>query len=435
MSDPRHAVSDPIEQLKFLRVEEVRDIAERYGTPVFVYDEGSMVAAARSLAALSSPYGLTVRYSVKSCPTRAVIRIFDRLGLDFDTSSVWEALRVVGAGVPAERILLTAQEAVFDDRLRGLIEAGLRFDAGSLRQLDQYGRAFPGGAVSVRLNPGFGSGLVNRLTSGGPNSSFGIWHEDLGEVKRLVERHSLRLVRLHSHIGSGHHWDVLINAARALLAAARQFPDVEVIDLGGGYRVKSLLGDPEYDHREWAEVLGADLRAFAEETGRRLRVELEPGTAIMANSGSLVTRVVDVVSTGADGHRFVKTDGGLTEIVRPSYYGAVHPLVSVPASGPLRDDRERYCVVGHCCIAGDLLTPAPGSVEELAPVPLARTQPGDLLVVERAGGYASSMSMKNFNSFPEAPEVLRRTDGSVHLIRERQTLDQIIANERVPAGL
>jgi diaminopimelate decarboxylase len=435
VNDPRHPVATPVEVLKFLSADEVRDIAERYGTPVFVYDEASMTDAARRFAALPSANGLTVRYSVKACPTRAVIRVFDRLGLDFDTSSMWEALRVVGAGVAADRILLTAQEAVFDERLRALVEAGLQFDAGSLRQLDQYGRAFPGGTVSVRVNPGFGSGLVNRLTSGGPNSSFGIWHEEIGDVKRLVDAYRLRLVRVHSHIGSGHHRDILIKAARALLAVARQFSDVEIIDLGGGYRVKSLLTDPEHDHREWAGELGDELRGFAEETGRRIRVELEPGTAIMANSGSLVTRVVDVVSTGPSGHRFVKIDGGLTELIRPSYYGAVHPLVSVPATGPLRSERQRYCVVGHCCIAGDLLTPAPGLVEELSPVSLARTEPGDLLVVERAGGYAASMSLKNFNSFPEAPEVLRRIDGSVEVIRDRQTLDQIIANERVPAGL
>lgn len=424
-----------IEQLKFLSPEEVRHVARTYGTPVFVYDEASIERYSAAMTSLPSAFGSTVRYSLKACPTRAIVRLLARLGLEFDASSVWEVERAVRAGVDPERILLTAQEAKFDERLRGLLASGLQFDAGSLRQLDAYGAARPGTTVSIRLNPGFGSGLVNRLTSGGPNSSFGIWHEELPEVKRVLERHDLRLVRLHTHIGSGHNWDVLTRAAAKLLEHAREFPDVVTINLGGGYRTKVLLDDPEYNHREWAEPLARDMRTFAEETGRELHLELEPGTFIMSNSGSIVTSVIDVVSTGSDGHRFVKIDGGLTEVIRPSYYGSPHPLVSVPAEGPLRAEVEDYCVAGHCCIAGDVLTTRHGEVEELEPHPLARTEAGDYLVVERGGGYCSSMSLRNFNSYPDAPEVLRRKDGTFQVVRERQTLEHMVANERVPEGL
>lgn len=427
--------SPHVEELKFLSPAEVRSIAERFGTPVYVYDEDSMTQAVHTMGALTNAFGLTVRYSLKACPSQAIIRLFDRLGTAFDASSAWEALRAVRAGVEPAKILLTAQESKFDDKLCDLIGAGLEFDAGSLGQLERFGAVFPGRQVSIRLNPGFGSGLVNRLTSGGPNSSFGIWHEELPEVKRILDAYDLELVRVHSHIGSGHHWDVLIAAARMLLDTARQFPTVKAIDLGGGYRVKSLLDDPDYDHQEWAAVLADDMRTFSDETGRQLRLEVEPGTALMANSGSIITRVLDVVSTGDEGHRFIKIDGGLTEIIRPSYYGAIHPLVSVPGTDRPRDETDAYVVAGHCCIAGDVLTPAHGEVEKLAPVTLPTTEPGDFVVIERGGGYASGMALKNFNSFPEAPEVLRRSDGSVDEIRVRQTLDQLVANERIPAGI
>ncbi len=337
--------------------------------------------------------------------------------------------------------MLTAQQAVFDDELDRMVDGGLIFDAGSTAQLDEYGRRHRGGSVSVRLNPGFGSGLVRRLTSGGADSSFGIWHEEIGEVKRLVQLHQLKLTRLHSHIGSGHHWDVLIRAARELLKYAREFDDVQVIDLGGGYRTRSLLADPLPDHREWAEEVADALREFAEETGRQLRLEIEPGTYIMANAGSIVTRVTEVVSSGADGHRFVKIDGGLTEIVRPSYYGAPHPLVSVAGTAEAAEaagaaaETEQYCVAGHCCIAGDMLTIKPGAVEELEEVRLRKTEPGDLLVIERGGAYTSSMALKNFNSYPEAPEILRRSEGVFDVIRVRQSLEQMVANEQIPPDL
>src|SRR6201999_1816023 len=102
------------------------------------------------------------------------------------------------------------------------------------------GANHPGATVAVRVNPGFGSGLVNRLNSGGTQSSFGIWHDKMPEVKSTLERHDLKLVRLQSHIGSGHHWNILIDAVRKLLTVAQDFPDVDTLDLGGGYRVTAL---------------------------------------------------------------------------------------------------------------------------------------------------------------------------------------------------
>jgi diaminopimelate decarboxylase len=424
-----------VEQLKFLSPEDVRTVAERFGTPCFVYDEAGIRRSSATMAGLPNAFGLTVRYSLKACPSQAIIRLFDQQGFSFDASSVWEARRATIAGVDPAKISLTAQEAVFDANLKELIGAGLQFDAGSLHQLEQYGTNFPGGEVAIRVNPGFGSGLVNRLNSGGPNSSFGIWHENLPEVKRLVEEHGLRLVRLQSHIGSGHHWNILVDAVQKLLSIARDFTDVTTLDLGGGYRVSALQSDPTYDHTEWARVVAEELTAFAEETGRQLRVEVEPGTFLTALNGALVTRVIDRTDTGRDGNSFLKIDSGLTEIARPSYYGVQHPLVSVPAEGPLREQTEEYCVVGHCCIAGDVLTAVYSPAEALAPVPLGRTEIGDLLVIERAGSYCASMSMKNFNSYPEAAEILRRADGSFDVIRSRQTIEQLVANEVIPAGL
>lgn len=428
-----------IERLKFLTFDEVREVAATFGTPAFVYDEGTIEGNAEYMSSLPNAFGLMVRFSLKACPSQAIIRIFDQLGLFFDASSVWEVRRALQAGVQPEKILLTAQQAELHDGLIPLVESGVQFDAGSLGQLDRYGNAFSGAEASIRINPGFGSGLIRRLTSGGPDSSFGIWHESMPEVIEIVRRHGLRLTRLHTHIGSGHHWDVLVRAVQLLLDFAREIPDVTVLNLGGGYRVKALLSDPAYDHSEWADVVAEELRRFAAETGRELHLELEPGTYLMANAGSIVTQVIDVASTGEEadgaGHTFLKIDGGLTEIVRPSYYGAAHPLVSVPASGPERDAIESYCVAGHCCIAGDVLTTRMGDVEQLDPVPLPHTERGDYVVIERGGGYCSSMAMKNFNSYPEAPEVLRRRDRSFELIRARQTLDQMIGNELVPANL
>ncbi len=141
-----------------------------------------------------------------------------------------------------------------------------------------------------------------------------------------------------------------------------------------------------------------------------------------------------MVDTGGAGYRFIKVDTGMTDILRPALYGAQHPIEVVPAE-PGERGRTEYLVVGHCCESGDVLTPAPGDPEALLPRELPETRIGDLVVVGGAGAYSSSMAAKNYNSFPEAAEVMITRDGSVELIRRRQTLGQVVANEVMPKSL
>src|SRR5690606_2221921 len=153
------------------------------------------------------------------------------------------------------------------------------------------------------------------------------------------------------------------------------------------------------------QKLASDLVAFADETGRKIQIEIEPGTFLVANACAIVSTVQDIVDTGPEGYTFLKTDTGMTEIWRPSPYGAQHPLVVVPADESRDDANEAadYLVVGHCCESGDILTPAPDEPEVLLPRRLQKAEIGDLLVVEAAGAYCSAMPAKNYNSFPEAP--------------------------------
>ena len=115
--------------------------------------------------------------------------------------------------------------------------------------------------------------------------------------------------------------------------------------------------------------------------------------------------------------------------MRPSLYAAQHPLVAVAADGTSPASKASYVVVGHCCESGDLLTPGPDDAESIAEREMGAVERGDMLVVEGAGAYCAGMSSKNYNSFPEAPEVMRGRDGTMHLIRKRQSLEQILENE------
>jgi len=163
----------------------------------------------------------------------------------------------------------------------------------------------------------------------------------------------------------------------------------------------------------------------------------------VANAGALVTTIQDKVSTksssGDSGHIFIKMDAGMTDVLRPSLYGAIHPITILPGSGKSEDigtDVESVVVVGHCCESGDLMTPKPGEPEALAERVLRTAEIGDIAVMDGSGAYCAGMSTKNYNSFPEAPEVLVTSEGNVHLIRKRQDLKQVYENEcDVPAGV
>jgi diaminopimelate decarboxylase len=303
----------------------------------------------------------------------------------------------------------------------------------SLNQIKTFAKICPGRAVGLRFNPGLGSGGTNRTNVGGPASSFGIWKGDLQEARKLCKEGNLEVTRIHTHIGSGSDPEVWKKVAGMSLDIVRQFPDVLSLNLGGGFKVGRMSEETSTNLGEVGGPVKTAFEEFAAETGRELLLELEPGTFLVANACSLVTKVQDVTSTGEEGYRFLKLDAGMTELLRPSLYGAQHPIIilSEDREAPPRREMEQV-VVGHCCESGDLLTPAEGDPEVLATRLLPEGQVGDSCVIEGVGAYCSAMSAKNYNSFPEAPEILRREDGSFGLIRKRQLLDQILDNELIP---
>jgi len=415
-----------MESIPFIDAARARAVAQQFGTPVFIYDRAFLERAAREVLAFPNAFGLTARFAMKALPSAAVLRIFHAAGLKFDASSGYEAERAMRAGIPAKDIQITAQE--LPKNLKELVGQGVQFTACSVHQLRVYGTLFPGTKVTVRINPGKGSGHSNRTNVGGPGSSFGIWHEFLDDVMTAAREHRLTIAGMHTHIGSGGDPEVWKHCARLSLGIAARLPEVTTLSLGGGFKVARVAGEKNANLNEIGAALLPDFHVFAEKYGRKLHIELEPGTYLVAKAGALVATVMDVVSTGPEGYDFLKLDTGMSDILRPSMYGAQHPMMLVPAVGAERTPAA-YVVVGHCCESGDILTPAPGEPETLAPRTLVRAEIGDLLVIGGAGAYCSSMPAKNYNSFPESPEVLIESDGRLREIRRRQNLDAVIANE------
>jgi diaminopimelate decarboxylase len=409
--------------MSLLTHDQAAEVRARFGTPCYVYDREALEAAARRALAFPAPFGFTLRYAMKANPSRGVLTLFRELGLHVDASSDHEVERALRAGFAPASIQLTSQMP--SPRLGEHLARGVLYNACSLHQLEAVGRLARGRDVTVRMNPGLGTGSTKRTNTGGPASSFGIWHEYLGDVTTVAERHDLRITGLHSHVGSGTDPEVWKRCTRMTLDLAAKLPEVQRVNLGGGFKVARMSGEASVDLADVGEHVRDELLAFHDRDGRALHLEIEPGTYLVANAGTVVATCVDVVDTGRDGYLFAKLDAGMTEVTRPSLYGAQHPI-EVLADG--RDEAD-VVFVGPCCESGDILTPAPGDPEALAPRRVRRPRIGDLVLIGGAGAYCAAMSTITYNSYPQAPEIMREPDGRLRLLRRRQRLEQVWENE------
>eukprot|EP00179_Madagascaria_erythrocladioides_P007603 CAMPEP_0198322142 /NCGR_PEP_ID=MMETSP1450-20131203/10688_1 /TAXON_ID=753684 ORGANISM="Madagascaria erythrocladiodes, Strain CCMP3234" /NCGR_SAMPLE_ID=MMETSP1450 /ASSEMBLY_ACC=CAM_ASM_001115 /LENGTH=468 /DNA_ID=CAMNT_0044025743 /DNA_START=118 /DNA_END=1520 /DNA_ORIENTATION=- len=419
-------------------------VADVHGTPTYVYDEGTLHAAVCELrtafgADASDARTPRTRFAVKACPTRAVLLSLADVGMDFDAGSVFEARRVIAAGVAAHRVQVTAQQLHEDDGhggVRDLLRRGCTLTACSVRQLEQLAAAAAAAAagddvaprIGVRINPGEGSGHNKRTAVAGPNASFGVWHEQLPAFVARAAQLGVKLTYAHHHVGSGGAPEKWLSMAEHLLSLVDKWlPDVTTVNLGGGFPVARVRGDSAGDVRAAASGARRLLAEFEQRTGRRLRLEVEPGSFIVANAGVLVATVEDVVTTSA-ATPFVKIDAGMSHIMRPALYGALHPIAFVHRREPMAvsacemslvggdggggaaacGGEHKLVVVGPCCESGDQFTPVEGDAEEIQPRAFARVPViGDVCLVGAAGAYCSAMAAHNYNSLPAAAECLR----------------------------
>lgn len=414
-----------IEKLKFLSEDQVRSIAKTFGTPVFVYSQAEIERKCEEALQFPNAFGLNVRYAMKANPNANVLKIMKEKGILIDASSEYEVSRALACGFPPASIMLTSQQ--FPKEFETFVKAGVTFNACSLRQLEAFGRTFPGGSLSIRFNPGLGSGHTKKADVGGVTSSFGIWHQKLQEVKELVTKFNLKVVKVHTHIGSGSDPEVWKAVAKYTIEYAETFESVTTVSLGGGYKVGRMEDEKSTDLQKIGEPVKQQFIEFAEKHGRKLKLEIEPGTFLVALCGSLITTIDDKVNTGAHGFTFLKLDTGMDANTRPSLYGARHPLVTVKPTQETSKSVEEYVVVGHCCESGDVFTQKEGG--DPVTRPMNQADIGDFVVMEAVGAYCSSMSTKNYNSFPETPEVLLTKGGEMKLIRKKQELAEIYKNE------
>lgn len=422
-----------------LNAEAVAQAAGLFGTPVYIYDEGLILRKCRQCLDIPNAYGVSVRYAMKANSNRNLLRLITSAGLHLDASSLNEAVRAHMAGVPYDSIMLTTQEVYAGpemSRLQELLLEGLKYNVCSLRQLSLI-RDFAadnGLAPGIRIHPGIGSGESATRNTGDDYACFGIHLSDVDEAVGIAGERGLKFRHIHEHIGSGADsgmWRQNIDLELSIIG--KYFPDAGTVCFGGGLKEARMPDEAPADICLLGSYAKEKIIEFFDKTGRKLHVEIEPGTYIVANSGYVVTRVIDKKSTSRS--NFIVTDGGMEINARPLLYGSRHPVYIVSSDGK----RVRYSdfhdtcgdysavVAGKCCESGDCQTLAP----EGHSVPRAMAEPdiGDFAVIGGAGAYCSSMAPFNYNSHTQIPEALYTSDGDLKLIRRRQTLAQILENE------
>jgi len=352
-------------------------------SPTFVYDEPTLDAAVVELKELDAVD--RVLYSIKANSHPSILRRFVGAGLGLECVSPGEVKKAIEAGCSPERILFTPNFAPRRDYEEGMSH-GVTVTLDSLHPLEHWGDLFREASVFLRLDPGQGRGHHEFVMTAGSRSKFGIAPNDMERAAALVQDCGAHVVGLHAHAGSGVLGsDGWAHTAGFLRDAAKLFPDVRVLNLGGGLGVVEKPGQAPLDLSE----LNASLQEF-KESGAEVELWIEPGRFLVARAGVLLARVTQV-KRKAEG-TWIGVETGMNSLIRPALYGAYHEIVNLTRLDSPRNEVAH--VVGPICESGDTLGYARS---------LPRTEEGDVLLIATAGAYGRAMS-SNYNSREPAVE-------------------------------
>lgn len=407
-----------------LNADNLLRLPAEFGCPVWVYDAQII----RDKIAALHQFDV-VRFAQKACSNIHILRLMREQGVKVDSVSLGEIERALAAGydpaADSDAIVFTA-DLIDDATLERVKELQVPVNAGSVDMLAQLGNVSPGHRVWLRVNPGFGHGHSQKTNTGGENSKHGIWYSDLPAALEVIQRYHLQLVGIHMHIGSGVDYGHLEQVCGAMVRQVIDFgQDLEAISAGGGLSIPYREGEEAIDTDHYFGLWNAARDKIAAHLGHPVKLEIEPGRFLVAESGVLVSQVRSVKEVGS--RHFVLIDAGFNDLMRPSMYGSYHHISALAADG--RDlaqaPRVETVVAGPLCESGDVFTQQEGGKVETRSLPAV--QPGDYLVLHDTGAYGASMS-SNYNSRPLLPEVMF-DGGEARLIRRRQTIQELLALE------
>lgn len=388
------------------------ELTAQYGCPLYVYDTAVMERQYQRMIKAFSVPRLRINYAVKALSNLSILRFFNRLGAGLDTVSIQEVHLGLRAGFVPRDITFTPNCVGLDELLEA-VDLGVRINIDNISILEQFGQARPEVPVCIRINPHIMAGGNLKTSVGHIDSKFGISIHMMPMVHRVVEATGLRIEGIHMHTGSDIlDPDVFVAGADVLLKYAAEFPDLDYVDFGSGFKVPYKAGDVETDMEELGEKMSERFREFCAEYGRDLEMVFEPGKFLVSAAGYFFVKVNVIKYTTST--VFAGVDSGLNHLLRPMFYNAYHYIsnVSNPAGKP-----RFYAVVGYICETDTF------GVNRRIP----EIREGDILCIHNAGAYGHVMA-SNYNSRFRPAEVMIY-QGKPHLIRRRETMEDLLRNQ------
>jgi diaminopimelate decarboxylase len=392
-------------------------LLEQFGSPLYVYSENILRRCCRDMQRIMDYPKFTANYSIKANANLRLLQIAREEGLYADAMSPGEIIFLEKAGFRYDQMFFVPNN-VSADELRFALDRNILTSLDSLAQLEQMGEIAPGSHVAIRINPGVGAGHHEKVVTGGKKTKFGIAVDQLADARRIASQYKLKIVGVNQHIGSLFMEPTpYLLAAENFLMLAEQFPDLELIDLGGGFGIPyhKLAGESRLDLHQLNHGLTRLVNDFVQRYGRAVIFKSEPGRYVVAECGVLLGTVHALKSNG--GTTFAGTDLGFNVLARPVMYDSWHDIQIFRNGRPVSDhEKLPVTVCGNICESGDIIA----KDRALPPV-----QAGDVLMVMDAGAYGYAMS-SNYNNRLRPAEVLIRPDGEAVLIRRRDTYEDLL---------
>jgi diaminopimelate decarboxylase len=388
-------------------------LAKKYGTPLYVYDADKIASQIKRLNDAFSGINLKLKYATKALSNVSVLKWMKKHGTGLDVVSIQEAYLGLKAGFEPKDILYTPN-CVSIDEIVEAVDLGLMINIDNISILEQFGHRYHNTVpVCIRLNPHIMAGGNSKISTGHIDSKFGISILQMRHLLRVIENYNINVIGLHIHTGSDIlDSEVFLRGTEIIFEAAEDFPNIDFIDFGSGFKVAYKEGDVTTDIEELGKEVSKRFKEFCKKRGKDLELWFEPGKFLVSEAGYFLSKVNVIKTTPAT--VFVGLDTGMNHLLRPMMYDAYHQIENI--SNP-SDTQRVYTVVGYICETDTF-----GTDRRLSEV-----KQGDIIAIKNAGAYGFSMA-SNYNSRYRPAEVLVH-DGKDQLIRKRESLDDLLRNQ------
>ncbi|MBK9936079.1 MAG: diaminopimelate decarboxylase [Cytophagaceae bacterium] len=386
------------------------DLAAEFGTPLYLYDGNIIEEKVKRLKNAFSQINMKIKYACKANTNISVLKLMKNLGVELDVVSPQELQLGLIAGFSPENITFTSSGVGFEE-IEESVENGVIVNIDNLPTLEKFGIKYGSTQpVLIRIRPNVEGGGNQKISTGHKDSKFGIAIEQVEQILALQKKYNLNILGIHQHTGSDiKDGSTFVEVANVVFEFAKSFKGLKYIDLGGGFKVPYKKGDHETDMEDLGVKLSAAFQNFCKEYGADLELWFEPGKYLVSECGILLASA-NVVKENP-GKTLIGLNTGLNHLIRPMMYDAYHKVVNISNTS---DSKQKYNVVGYICETDDIAKDRS----------LSEAKDGDLFAILNAGAYGFTMA-SNYNSRLKPAEVLIYKNQK-HLIRERQTLQDII---------